>query len=479
MRKPKIALVSLIGEENPPLGLAYLATYLKEKAVPVDVVIVDNLFTSPFKEIERLKPDIVGISALTVQYNKAVNLAGKIKENLPARVILGGVHISTHKPSFRPCFDLAVYGEGEDTFKELVELYKETGKFEDRDLAKIKGIMYRDNGSVMITSPRDFIEPIDNIPYPDRSFLDRRYFRKVVNRLIGGKKAATTSILTARGCPYKCVFCSTSVFWSKVRMHSSDYVAREVKHLINDYGIEFIAIWDDLFTINKKRIRGLIEAFKKHEILGKVKFTSLLRADSVDDEMCELLLELGVVAANFGFESGSEKILKYLKRDTISVEKNKEAVLTCKKHGITVWGSLMFGSPGETIEDMKKSLDLIDFMKEAGADGIWHFVTTPFPGTGLWKYGKSKGLFDDDFDFSQSSHYNSGNPVFLEKDIPYEEFKKIFDEAGRKLASFSHDTTFNKIKRAVSNPRMLVKKIINKYLLYSPFAAKIEKKKLR
>jgi len=467
----KIRLINLVEELDPPLGLAYVATYAREKIGrdKVDISIIDVNFINPIEALKKDRPDIIGISVMTAYFNKAKKLAEKIKElYADTLIVVGGVHLSTHKESFNKLFDIAVIGEGEETFCSIVKQYIDCNRRLDAGLLRgTNGIMFWDGDKAVETEPRELIEPLDQVPYPDRSLFDKRYFKKNLNRLVDEKSVRTTTMITSRGCPFKCVFCSTSLFWKKVRFFSAKKIADEVEYLHKDFGIEVIAVWDDLFGITKKRVRECIDELKNRDLLGKVVFITMFKADLVDDEMCVLLKELGVKGLNFGFESGSQKMLSYLKKDKLTVEQIKDAVLTCNRHDMKVFGSFMFGSPGETIDDMKKTIELIDFMKEQKVEGIWAFVTTPFPGTELWRYVKEKGLLDDDFDFDYTCLYNTATPICLDNSVSLKEFRKIFKIVTKKMLAFSKDTWKNRIKRAILDPKRFFKRVYNLIFLYS------------
>jgi radical SAM superfamily enzyme YgiQ (UPF0313 family) len=143
--------------------------------------------------------------------------------------------------------------------------------------------------------------------------------------------------------------------------------------------------------------------------------------------------DLKVKIINFGFESGSERMLNWLKSGSVTVEMNKKAIILCKKYGFTIYGSLMFGSPGEKIEDMKKTLDFIDFAIKNKADYIWSFISTPFPNTPFWDIALERGKVSNDMDFRLLSHHNLDNPLLLDSDVDKEEFKRIFVEGRKKL----------------------------------------------
>jgi len=434
----KIALVSLQqdAERVPPVGLIYIATYLKEKLgiEKNNIKIFDKNFDDNIEnKVKEFNPDILGLSAMTVQYTEVINFSKKIKlYNRKTKIILGGVHISSLPESLDKCFDLAVIGEGELTFLELIKLYLKKEKFSKPDLKKIKSIIFWDNEKLIQTPIRLPID-LDILPFPDFSFVSRRYFE--AEEIPGiASTGIKTYIITSRGCPYRCVFCSTSRFWKNVRFHSAEYVARLVKKAIDEYNANFIKVMDDLFTVSVSRLLEIKKEFDKLRILEKIKGVECQpRANLINDEMCEAMKQLKIKTINFGFESGSEKVLKYLKQGSVTVQDNKKAILLCKKYGFKVYGSLMFGSPGETINDMEKTLDFIDFATKNKADYIWSFISTPFPDTPFWDIALKKGKVSNNMNFSVLAHHNIDNPMLLDDNIDKKEFKKIFLRGRKKL----------------------------------------------
>jgi len=469
----RLALVNLMKvPEVPPTGLMYIATYLREYMGFDNSRIIDVNVEDVRKELRKYKPDVVGISSMTVSYGKAIELAKEIKQNMEIPCLIGGVHISTLPSSLTKEFDLGIIGEGEQTTLELVQLYEKYGEFSEKKLKEIKGVAYYKDGKVVLTERRELITPLDKIPIPDRSFLDPSYFKPrpifFTNEI--GREG---HILTTRGCPYRCAFCSTSVFWQKVRAHSVERVCEEVKELVDKYHVDSIQVWDDLFTYNKKRLRKIAKMLKEEGITEKVQFSCQPRANLVDDELCEILKDINVKTVSFGFESGSDKTLGYLKKGTVTVEQNKRAIQMCKKHGFKVFGSLMFGSPGETLDDMKQTLDLIDFMKENGAELIWAFVTTPFPGTEIWKIAKQKGMVSDDMDWNELDHSNVDNPMLLDDSVSKDEFKNVFEEAKQRIFVYFEMPYWHRpiswmLKQGVANPKRgleVLSKILKNHLM--------------
>ena len=151
-------------------------------------------------------------------------------------------------------------------------------------LTKIPGLLFLRDGKIETSAPRELIEDLDVVPVPDRSYFNPHYFDPIPVPELGDRLYRSTPIMTARGCPFHCVFCSTSAFWKRVRVHSTSYVASEVKYLAEHFGIEHIKIWDDT-VFGKGRLRELKEALATQGVLGKVKFSCQLTASLVDDEL--------------------------------------------------------------------------------------------------------------------------------------------------------------------------------------------------
>lgn len=456
----KIALINLNRYNNgdtPPLNLVSIATYLNKHMDFCDIKIFDVNFEDVIESIESFDPDLIGFSAMTVDYGLAIDISKKIKSSKDIPIIIGGVHISTLSSSMAKSMDIGIIGEGEETMLEIVKLYNKNKEFNSGILAKVKGIVFRDSkGKLILTERRAPIFPLDNLPILDKSFIDKRYLRKKV--MPDGSYGVLAHLLTSRGCPYKCVFCSTSVFWgNKLRYHSAERIANEILDYINNYNVNYMIIWDDLFAY-KNVIKELRDTFKKHNI--NISFSCNLRANLVDDELCTLLKEMGVVRVGFGFESGSDRYLKYLKAGSVTLEDTHKAILTCKKHGLFVAGSLIFGGPGETLEDMRDTLKLIDFMIDNGVDNVWSFVMTPFPGTEIWKIAKERGKVNDiDMNWNLLSHQNMDIPLLLDDCIAIGDFKNIFLQSRIKQQHFR----WKKIKYDVlHNPFSLIKNVFKK-----------------
>ena len=241
-----------------PLGLISIASYFKQRFLHHQIEIVDINFENPINKIFYSHYDLIGISSMTVQYEKATALARKVKDKSNIPIIIGGAHISTLPFSLRDCFDIGVIGEGEETFCNIVDLYEKKGKLFLSDLRDIGGVVYREDGKLNITQNMASIDPLDLVPSLDYSIIDHKYFRfKAVTYWAEFGREAILS--TSRGCPYKCIFCSSTQFWGKVRYFSARRVMEEIKNLVKKYNVDHIWISDDLFTINKNRLKEIAE----------------------------------------------------------------------------------------------------------------------------------------------------------------------------------------------------------------------------
>lgn len=426
----KIAYVTLqFVPDAPPLGLASMATYFRKYGNVKDQKVIDVADKFRISETLNYQPDIVFISANTMHYPKAIEFAKEIKSKQSnVHILIGGVHISTFPQSLDSIFDVGCIGEGEHTGLELMQTFRSKRSFDHADIQNIQGLVYFNEGKIHMTSPRELIKPLDSIPYPDRGFLRPSYFnRKTIIHTKTAKRL--TGIITSRGCPYKCMFCSTSHFWKDFRINSAPHIAEEMEYLIKNYKIQSFFIYDDLFTVHKNRLKELVQIMKEKGLLGKFSINCMGRTDNIDDELLGILKQLNTDYINFGFESGSDKILQFLKNEQISVDTHKKAILLCEKYKIGVQGSLMFASPGETAEDMQKTLDLIDFMYEHNVNIVWSTITKPLPGTPLWDLAIKEGIISPDIDLRRLSEMNV-DPIMKDKNLSREDFDRLF-KAGR------------------------------------------------
>jgi radical SAM superfamily enzyme YgiQ (UPF0313 family) len=393
----------------PNLGVGYLASALRDRFGKsfFEFKAIDSGIKTAIPEF---KPDLVCLTSVTQNYHVVKACAAEAKShNLP--VIIGGIHISMLPGTLSSDMDVGCIGEGEKTIVDLLSLFISKGRFLKDDLAQIKGIVYHDAQGIVTTPKREQISDLDQVPFPARDLLkiDRHSY-----------------MFTSRGCPYNCIFCSSTRFWDKLRFFSAEYVVREIEELLEGYNVKIISFFDDLFIGNIPRLRKIVEILEGKDFLRRVKFTCSARANLINEEVAALLKRMRVFSVGMGLESGSNETLKYLKGNNISVEDNKRAVALLSKYKIAANASFVIGSPRETREEIVKTYL---FVKNNPLRLFDTYVLTPFPGTGVWEYAKGKGLVSDDMDWKKLNinfGVNSKDAVILSEVLSREEIVKIF-----------------------------------------------------
>ncbi len=330
---------------------------------------------------------MIGIAATTPVLPLAYEIAKFCKENFPeVTLIIGGAHVTilperTLKESL---FDIAVIGEGEETFRDLVDLYKNE-RLNHNNLKKTKGIAFKNNGKIIITEKRPFKRNIDEIPFPARDLMNIEFYKK--EGIFGKWGAPSLGLISSRGCPYKCSFCANTP--QPYRFHSANYTFSEMENLVEKYKLKGLAFFDDTFTANRQRVVDLCQKLIDSKLNEKIIWSCLSRVDRVDKELLQLMKKSGCVLIKFGFESGSPRILSLLKKNTTTVEMNKRAIQLSKEVGIKILGYFMIGSPTETLDDVKMTEK---FIFDNPIDYTNLFITTPYPGTEIWDYCIEKGM---------------------------------------------------------------------------------------
>jgi radical SAM superfamily enzyme YgiQ (UPF0313 family) len=283
--------------------------------------------------LRAVKPDVVALTGITENYERAISYARSVKRfNPKIKVIIGGVHISSVPESLSRFMDVGIVGEGEQTFLELLE-----NNFEPA--SSINGLVYWKDDNLRMTPPRELIEPLDNIPHPMRNMY--------------GSEPRQPYLFTSRGCTYRCVFCSSSRFWKKVRFHSAEYVAEEIRQLVRT-GCKFINIYDDCFPLNLSRVKRIKDLIRGCD----VKFAVAVRANLVTREMAAVFKEMNVTDVGMGLESNSPRILQYLQKGN-TPEDNQRAVDILRAYSIHVHCSFIRDVPIETKEDLRLTYDFI------------------------------------------------------------------------------------------------------------------------
>lgn len=408
-KKLRICLVNpKLEGPYPPLGVGYIASYLRKygKYSYIIKIVDGNCCQDVLKEICAFRPNLIGFTALSPQIKEAIDLSHQIRNwDRDIFQIIGGIHISAmpEETLSTGSFNAGVIGEGEQTFSELVDSFAEERLSKDI-LEKIKGVCFKDNGIIYFSLPRDEIMDLDLIPSPARDLFDMEHYLSYSLLIRGITGSRITTVMGSRGCPFNCTFCSSKIIFKGVRQFSSGYIIAEIKDLIKQYNIKAIFFTDDTFTINKERIKKFCNLLIEEGLSNKIKWdvqgrTNLITWD--DLELLKLMKRAGCVQIDYGFETGSQRILDMLKKKGVTIEDNKRAMQITKKAGLHVMGTFMLGNPSETESDLEETKDFI-LSNLNNIDYFQALISTPYPGTELYdiclKGGIIKGSYLEQID---------------------------------------------------------------------------------
>jgi radical SAM superfamily enzyme YgiQ (UPF0313 family) len=358
----------------PPLGLLYLSSHLKARGFAV--VVHDTTFSSAAELVDRIaaeRPAVVGLYCNLMTKAAILELIPRCKE-LGCWVVLGGPEPAPNAAEYLAHgADVVVAGEGEATLEELLEHLPKHGR---DGLAGIAGIAFRDpSGKVVRSSPRALLQPLSAQPWPDRAAIDLEAYLSTWQRHHGQR---TASLISSRGCPYTCTWCSHGVFGASHRRRDPDDVAAEVAFLAERYGATRLWYADDVFTLNRPWTVRLAAALAERSL--HLPFECISRADRLDEEVVDTLAAMGCARLWLGAESGSQRLLDRMgRRTTVADVRAKTALL--KSRGIEVGMFIMLGYDGEDEEDLAATVELL-----VAADPELFLTTVAYPirGTGYW-----------------------------------------------------------------------------------------------
>jgi len=373
----KSAIKSTLGVTGPPLGLGYLASALEKNGHEVRVI--DSLamgydLADVKRTVQKFDPELVGITATTPAIYDAYSIARVVKEvNPDCRTVLGGPHVTfMARETLEECpqVDVVVKGEGEQTIAELA-----SGK----KLRAIKGIAFRKKGKIKESEKRGFVKNLDEIPFPAYHSLPMKKYE-----MRGIKFAA---MVTSRGCPFQCVFCSSSKLCGKIwRGRSPENVLEEIKLLREKFRVREIEFLDDTFTLNKERTKALCALIRKEKV--DISWSCSSRVDTINEELARELKEAGCHSIYLGVESGSQRSLNFLKKG-INLNQAKKAVTVLKKLKLNTVSTFIIGIPGETVKAIEKT---IKFAKKLTPTLAQFTILTPYPGTEIYEFARKNDL---------------------------------------------------------------------------------------
>lgn len=455
-----------------PLGLACIASYLQSHGYQVGIYHAEHSSDTEYKsvvnyaenfnkyklaidsdqhpvwdearkEIRSFQPDIVGISVITPKVPAAFKLAEICKNINPEIIVVFGGHHPTVRPDemlMNENVDFVVRGEGEETFCELI------GKLQCSILNyhTIPGLSFRCNGEVVHNIDRKCISALDSLPIPARDMLFNLQTYTPVQ---------LSMVMTSRGCPYRCHFCSSKNMWANtVRFRSIENVLNEIKELKQKYSISNITFMDDSFTLNRNRVKDFCSALIENRM--DITWSCLTRVNIISDELIRLMKKAGCTKVDVGIESGSQRVLDLINKG-ITIEQVTEAAKILRRNKMYWSGFFMFGFPTETEDEV---FDTLNFLKQLKPDWANISIFTPYPKTELYELSVEKGMITDPPDYTLYSHQN---PYLRCTDkIPQDRFyllaKCVLEEVHRYNSSYT-----SLIKRAFTrkyykNPQLLL-----------------------
>lgn len=354
----------------PPLGILYICSHLRSKGYAVEIF--DSTFQARLALRERLlagTPSILGIYANLMTRSNVVEILREAKQ-AGWKTVVGGPEPGAYVDEYLEAgADVVVLGEGEITLEELLGAWRKGST----DLDRIAGIAFRDaDGSTRRTAPRAQIVDLDAQPWPAREDIE---MERYVNtwRVHHGK--GSVSIITARGCPFRCEWCSHQVFAQTHRRRKPERVADELEWLLKRYRPDMLWIADDVFTINHEWLARWAAELKRRRI--HIPFECISRSDRLNEGVIRTLAELGCQRLWVGSESGSQRILDAMQRG-VKVQAVRQAVALCRQYGIETGMFLMWGYEGEELEDIEAT---IDHVRSSNPDVFLTTVSYPIKGT--------------------------------------------------------------------------------------------------
>ncbi len=396
------------GGQIVPLGLAYIAAACEKNEYETkifDFSASDNIEEHPENNsiyygvkkeeirdrIKEYAPDIVGIQCMYTAYAyDAYDIAEIVKEiNSKTLVVIGGAHTSACPESVlnNSNVDIIVIGEGEETFIEIIKQYEKK-----QNLSDILGTAVRANSGISINSPRPYIKDIDTIPFPARHLLPlERYINKFKN--VPTNMRSSTFVISSRGCPFNCNFCSVKSVWGRTwRCHSPKYVVDEIEHVVKEHEIREIHFTDDNISTKIDRLIAICDELIKRKIDIKWATPNGIAIWTLTKDALDKMKKSGCYRLTFGIETAHEETRRYIRKQHGSLEKMNEIIKYANKLGIWTIATFILGFPHETREDVEET---IRFALESDLDFAFFFLPMPFPETELTEDYKRAGLLGE------------------------------------------------------------------------------------
>lgn len=388
LRSIQTTLPDFVNENEgcfPPLGIMYIASYLKRHEKDCEILLIDSVSEKLDHKgigdrVGAFSPDVAGISCWTFSLIDALETAREAKRRAPhARVVLGGPHATIYPEetvSFKEV-DFVIAGDGEKAFTELIGQIRGSG-----DFSRVPNLYYKENGKVRKSDLSYSETDLDSLPFPDRTLVRPSAYHSILD-----KDAAVTTMMTARGCPFKCTFCfQQDTGW---RHRSVSSIISEIEQCLA-MGIKSFDIFDETFTVNKRRAMDLCGEIKKRKL--KISWSCRSRVDTIDEEIMGELKSAGCRRISFGVEAANEAVLKRLDK-RIKIPQARSVFRSMKKKGLVSLADFMIGCPEE---DRARTQETIRLAVELDPDYVQFSLLTLFPATALYKEALKEGVVKKD-----------------------------------------------------------------------------------
>lgn len=410
-----------MGVIAPPLGIAYMAGVLQENNIDVEILDAsaeDMDFKDVEKELLKRKPDLVALTALTPTIGRALETAQVVKETLPdSIVVMGGYH-----PTFNfietledENVDIVIRGEGEYIMLNLVQALENQSSLHD-----VKGIVFEDKNSkeIVVNPEAPLIQDLDELPFPALNLLPMKKYRLL------DMDTHMTTMITTRGCPMQCSFCSSAAMHGKkIRERSIENIVDEIEYLKTNYDINTIAFMDDTFTLKKRKVMAICDEILKRNI--EIMWGCTSRVDTLDEKLLKKMKEAGCITIFIGVESADQQQLDNMCKNT-TIAKIENAFKIAHKLKIRTIASVALGMPGDTKEIMNKTVKFVHKLKPNYAI---YSLATPYPGTRFYKEAFEKNLIK----IKDWSKYTLITPILETIDCSLNDMRKIQAKAFMKF----------------------------------------------
>lgn len=425
---------------DPPLGLISLSAFLNQKGINTMVYDFNteiksnseiNNFLNKIEQECDLTETIFGISFLTPYAYSSYEIAKNLKQKFPNNIIIaGGAHATfmANEILNSKQLDICVRGEGEYSLLEIIQ---------NKDLEKIKGISFINKIDDKITHnpDRERIKDINELPFPDYHLLNMKKYEPILGSY---RKLPGANIITTRGCPGNCKFCCKS-FGYKISFKSAESIIKEIKILINNYKVKHINIYDDTFTLNKKRVIDFCDLLIKENL--RIEWTCFARIDTMDYEILSKMKKAGCYQIMYGVENFNQEILNDLSKG-IKVEDIRKIIKLTRKIGIVCRVSVMVGHIHDTWETYKNN---IKELKRLKPDILVSSIYTPIPGSKLYTWAKENNrLLTNDWSKFAGNNSVMKLDYLSQKDV-VKQYRKIYSDYYYNIPYF-----FRRIKRIKS-----------------------------